>query len=230
MSPDGRPPFRPAAIVCDVDGTITDQEKRLGPEVVEALRAVEARGVPVILCTGNVLPIAHGLRLAIGLTGPVVAENGAMMMHDGKITQFGHRKNVEPAYRHLREHHPAQLLVTDRWREGEIAIKMCDVEEIKRLLAGFDVRVEATGFAVHLMEPHLSKGVGARKACELVGIDPSRAAAIGDNENDLTVFDVVGYRIAVGNATPGLKARADYVSPREFGQGVADGIHHLGLM
>jgi len=223
-------PFVPAAIISDIDGTITDREKRIGPEVLEALRAAESHGVPVILCSGNVLPIAHGLRLSLGLRGPVVAENGAMLMHDGKITMFGDRRKVEEAYRHLKTRHPAELLVTDRWREGEIAIKMCDAEEVREILKGFDVRVEATGFAVHIMEPHLSKAFGARKACELIGVDPRRAVAFGDNDNDLSVFDLVGYRIAVANSTPELKAKADWVAPREFGEGVADGIRHLGLM
>jgi hypothetical protein len=222
-------PFKASAVICDIDGTITDCEKRVGAEVGPALRAAESRGVPVILCTGNVLPIAHGLRLFLGLKGPVVAENGAMLMHDGKIEQFGDRKKVADAYSHLKSRHPAELLVTDRWREGEIAIKMCDPGEVREILKDFDVRVEATGFAVHLMEPHLSKAFGARKALGLLGIDPRAAVAFGDNENDIPVFELAGYRIAVANATPELKAKADWVAPREFGDGVADGIRHLGL-
>ena len=223
--------FRPEAVITDIDGTLTDKEKRLGPEILDALREVEARGVPVILCTGNVLPIAHTFRLILGLKGPVVAENGAMLMHEGKFHKFGDRRKVEAAFLHLKERLPdVELLITDRWREGEIAVKMRDPDEVRRALDGWPVRVEATGFAVHLMEPHLSKAAGAAKACEMLRLDPRRCVAFGDNENDFPVFDIVGYRVAVANATPELKARADFVAEREFGGGVVDGLRHLGLV
>ncbi len=102
--------------------------------------------------------------------------------------------------------------------------------EVRRALEGWPVRVEATGFAVHIMQPHLSKAEGAKRACALLDVDPRHCAAFGDNENDFPVFDIVGYRVAVANATPELKARADFVAPREYGDGVVDGLHHLGLV
>ncbi|EQD49531.1 phosphoglycolate phosphatase, partial [mine drainage metagenome] len=50
-----RPPIR--VLVTDVDGTLTDRSRRLDPAAVAAIRAVEDRGLSVVLATGNVLPV-----------------------------------------------------------------------------------------------------------------------------------------------------------------------------
>ncbi len=66
-------------VVTDVDGTLTDRSRRLDPAAVAAVRALEDRGIPVLLATGNVLPVALALHRALGLTGPIVAENGGLL-------------------------------------------------------------------------------------------------------------------------------------------------------
>jgi hydroxymethylpyrimidine pyrophosphatase-like HAD family hydrolase len=67
------------AVVTDVDGTLTDSSRRLDPVAISYLRRVEDAGYPVLLATGNVLPIALALYRALGLSGPIVAENGGML-------------------------------------------------------------------------------------------------------------------------------------------------------
>jgi len=68
-------------VVTDVDGTLTDADRRLDPGAVKVVRDLERRGIPVALATGNVLPIALGLYRSLGLSGPIVAENGGMVYH-----------------------------------------------------------------------------------------------------------------------------------------------------
>ncbi|MFA5313861.1 MAG: HAD hydrolase family protein, partial [Methanomassiliicoccales archaeon] len=67
------------AIVCDVDGTITDPQKRIQTLGIETLRNAQDEGYHVMLASGNVLPIAYSLSAFIGLKGPVIAENGGLL-------------------------------------------------------------------------------------------------------------------------------------------------------
>jgi hydroxymethylpyrimidine pyrophosphatase-like HAD family hydrolase len=45
--------------------------------------------------------------------------------------------------------------------------------------------------------------------------------AFGDGENDLELLDWAGYGVAVENAHPAVKARADFVCPSAEEEGVA---------
>ena len=68
-----------SALAVDIDGTLTDEKRRISLTAVEALRMVEDAGIPVILSSGNVLPIAYGIGSMIGTSGPIVAENGGVV-------------------------------------------------------------------------------------------------------------------------------------------------------
>ncbi len=59
-------------------------------------------------------------------------------------------------------------------------------------------------------------------------LSPLEVAYIGDDLNDLPAFDVAGVRIAVADAAPLLRARADWVTPRVGGRGaVRDAIDYI---
>ena len=55
-------------------------------------------------------------------------------------------------------------------------------------------------FAAH----GVSKASGLAHVCELMGIDPTEVAAIGDQRNDLTMLAFVGYPFTLRNAHPDL--------------------------
>lgn len=66
------------------------------------------------------------------------------------------------------------------------------------------------------------KGSAIRHILEHYGLDPSQAIAFGDNHNDIEMLQAVGMGVAMGNATPQLKAIADEVC----GPVSEDGIYH----
>lgn len=59
----------------------------------------------------------------------------------------------------------------------------------------------------------VDKGSGVIHLCELLGVDPARVLAIGDNDNDVPMFRQVGFPIAMGNGSPNAKAAAKWVAP-----------------
>ncbi len=66
------------------------------------------------------------------------------------------------------------------------------------------------------------KGAAVIEILARLGIDPADAIAIGDNANDIEMFEVCGLSIAMGNARPEVQALADQVTTAVD----ADGIHH----
>ena len=52
----------------------------------------------------------------------------------------------------------------------------------------------------------------------------------GDGPNDMEIFDYVGLKIAMGNATPELKAKADYVTGTVEEDGIFNALEELGLV
>jgi Cof subfamily protein (haloacid dehalogenase superfamily) len=77
--------------------------------------------------------------------------------------------------------------------------------------------------------PGVDKGSGLRALCELLGIDPQRVLAIGDNDNDIPLLQTAGYGVAMGNATPGAKAVARWVAPTIEQDGAAVALRQLIL-
>ena len=130
MNFEPKPPFdRPIrAVVLDIDGTITVPDRRLSMAAQVSVMRLEAMGIPVILASGNVMPAARATALMVGATGPVVAENGGMVLYRGagwkeEIDILGDRKVADEAYDHLKAQMPeVRALITQRWRESEIAL------------------------------------------------------------------------------------------------------------
>lgn len=76
-----------------------------------------------------------------------------------------------------------------------------------------------------------SKARGILDVCEYYGVDASECMAFGDGMNDMEMFDLVGFAVAMGDAQPALIERADFVTGtiEEYGiQAVLDKFHVSG--
>ncbi len=218
------------ALAVDIDGTLADDSRRVSLEAVAALRAVQDSGVQVMLASGNVLPIAYALSNYLGLTGPVIAENGGIVCFKQKVWVLGDQRMPMEAYEYLVTKMGAERLFTDRWRETEVGLKReVDLDDVKKVLEGWDVEVETTGWAVHIMSKGMNKLVGVRKACEVLGISIQDVAAIGDSDNDEAMIRECGWGIAVANAFECTKKAASHVASSGDGKGVVEALEWLRL-
>lgn len=62
-----------------------------------------------------------------------------------------------------------------------------------------------------VLNPLASKGQALREFCRMYGYDPGKVVAVGDNENDVSMFEVAGYSFTVANCTPAARAAAQRV-------------------
>lgn len=74
------------------------------------------------------------------------------------------------------------------------------------------------------------KAHGVAAVLERLGVRPEEAVAFGDGENDVSMFDMVGTSVAMGNAWDNVKQRADLVTDDASGDGIWNACVNLGLV
>ena len=76
----------------------------------------------------------------------------------------------------------------------------------------------------------VNKGSAILEILALIGRDAADAIGIGDSWNDVEMFEVCGTSVAMGNADPELKAKADRVTTAVLDDGVWNAFVELGLV
>jgi len=227
------PPLR--ALVTDVDGTLTDHDRRLEPTTIDAVHALRARGWPVVLATGNVLPIALALHRTLGLDGPIVAENGGILYRGPPghetVIRLTDQAPALAAYRRLRAAGlPVRRLFTDRWREAEVALyPTVALGRIRAALDGFPITVESTGYAIHLMAPGGGKLPALERALEELDLGLDACVVLGDGDNDVAMLRRAGWAVSFPNGSARARRAADFVTRASCGRGFVEALKHLGV-
>ena len=230
------------AIAVDIDGTITDEKRRICISAIEALRKAENKGIPTIIVTGNVVNYAYATEVLIGCSGGLVGENGGIVFKEGEnnnaVEIMVDRDFVTSAESHLKEKlgdefdkhasHDNMYRLTET-----VFYKTIKKEILEEALKDFkyldELEIYDSGFALHVTDKRVNKGTSLRYLCERNGINMENVMAIGDSENDEDFLREVGYRIAVGNAEDKLKEISTYVCENNFGDGVAEAIEKFAL-
>jgi phosphoglycolate phosphatase (TIGR01487 family) len=218
------------AIAVDIDGTITNKNRKICVNAINALRKAEDAGYPVILVTGNVLCTAKMVSTMIGTSGGIVCENGGVVHTTKRNLILGDIKKCRPAYELLKSQYDVEKTEFSDLRSSEIAIKRTiDVDTVKETVKNFDVVVYDTKFAIHITDPLVNKGKSLKIVAEDMGITTREILAIGDSENDLEFLEVAGFKVAVSNADDDLKKNIDYVTKKAYGDGAAEAIEKFIL-
>lgn len=213
-------------VVTDVDGTITDYEDLLGVEAIEAIRRLEGAGVKVVLCSGNALCVLKALGRYIGCSGPLVAENGGVVEYKGRLHILCKIREAKKVVERLKEKYGDRVTESwsNRYRFVDMAIlRTLDYDEVKEVVKGFKgMKVVDSGFAYHILDESVDKGVGVNKALTLLGVRKEEVAGIGDSITDTELLQACGYRAIVGNGDQRLKGSVNYMAREKFGKGFAE--------
>jgi Cof subfamily protein (haloacid dehalogenase superfamily) len=101
-----------------------------------------------------------------------------------------------------------------------------------------DVRVALTSSAfvarsqryyLDITHPLANKGVALTEIAKLLGIPLAEIATIGDGGNDVAMFERSGLSIAMGNASPQVQRKADFVTDSNRHDGFAKAIKRIIL-
>jgi HAD superfamily hydrolase (TIGR01484 family) len=85
------------------------------------------------------------------------------------------------------------------------------------------------GGLIQIMNASVSKAAALRNVIERRAITPDQVMVFGDDTNDLELFDMCGYPVAMGNAIDELKDKAWHVTETNNLDGVAIVLERLLL-
>lgn len=109
-------------------------------------------------------------------------------------------------------------------------IKLQAVEaELQRLLGATASAHRSQTYYLDVTHKDANKGNAVRALARYMNIDLAEVAVMGDMENDVPMFDVAGYAVAMGNASPAVQARAAAVTGANDRDGWAQAVDALIL-
>jgi Cof subfamily protein (haloacid dehalogenase superfamily) len=74
-------------VVCDLDQTLLNSDATLSSENLAAIRAAEAKGIFVTICSGRIFTMLEAYARALDIQGPVITTNGAAIV-DGRTGEL----------------------------------------------------------------------------------------------------------------------------------------------
>ena len=210
----------------DYDGTIADRNT-VSVTTAKALARVRATGRKLLLVTGRMLPdLQRVCPDADRMFDAVVAENGALVY-------FPERREV----RRLGDAPEPALLEALRRRgvrfDVGTAIVATDAPFAEAALSAIrETGIERTLVfnkdALMLLPGGVTKGTGLATALAAFELSPHNMVGIGDAENDHAFLAMSECAVAVNDAVPALRERADYVTRAPSARGVVEFIEeHL---
>lgn len=219
----------PRALICDIDGTITDARRRINTDAIHVIRTLVDKGVPVVLASGNTVCSLDILCKMIGTDGTIIAENGGVfrVTFQGTPRVCGDQAGCWTAFHALEAYFNEKgvrlELYSPDYRVADVAFaKTVDVDEVRTVLRDYQVRVLDTGFAIHLQTPGVHKGSAFIRLSAEMGLSPADFIAIGDSENDAELVRSAGIGGAVANGHQITKDAADYVTKKMYGDGFVE--------
>ena len=215
-------------LACDYDGTLA-LDSMLSDATAEALERVKRSGRKLVMVTGRELPDLQRVCDKLDLFDLIVAENGALLYIPATREE---RLLCEPADLRLAEElrrAGASPLSVGR---GIIAtwepFGTTTLEAIRML--GLEHVVVFNKGAVMVLPPNVNKGSGLLAGLRELGCSRHNTVGMGDAENDHAFLSICECGVAVANALPAVKERADYVTAGDHGAGVIEMIdEHLLL-
>lgn len=82
---------------------------------------------------------------------------------------------------------------------------------------------------IELMDPTVNKGQALSDLAAQLNLTAENVMAVGDEGNDLPMFDFAGVAVSMGNGTAEAKAHADYVTAANDDDGLAQAIRKFAL-
>jgi HAD superfamily hydrolase (TIGR01484 family) len=209
-----------SALACDFDGTLAT-EGRVTSSAMDALRHYRASGGKLVLVTGRQLNDLVSVLSQLCLFDRVVAENGAVLYspHDGArrlLTSPPSHRFIELLRRRGVEDLATGEVIIATSRQYDAMVQ----EVIDRAKMPFQRIYNESSLMV--LPCGVNKGTGLEAAISDMGGSLHKTAAIGDAENDESMLAIAGLSVAVSDALPALKARADMVMQAANGAGVEE--------
>ncbi len=212
-----------SAIITDFDRTITDE-----PGVVDEaiLKELESLNKPLILVTGRDAEYVKDIHKKYPIWDCIIGENGCYVYFPNNELSWRFTSDrLETAKVILKKtNFPANISY------GIISVSKLLESKLKSILINIKNLVFKTNADEVMVLPRgIDKGVSVKLALNYLGIDPRKTIVIGDGENDIDLFIMPGFKVAVANADDRLKLFADEVTKKPSTEGILEIIEKLKM-
>ena len=209
-----------SCLATDYDGTLV-HDGVVEEATLDALTAFRRSGRKLVLVTGRELPDLVRVFPELNLFDRVVAENGALLFEPATKKELPLAPEPSPALvETLRRKGVAPLSVGQSiiatWEPNEKLV----LEAIRE--HSLELQIVFNKGAVMVLPPGVNKASGLKAALDDLGLSAHNVVSIGDAENDHAFLRASGYAVAVANALPAIKDKADVVTKGARGAGVAE--------
>lgn len=226
--------MRPPAVklvVTDVDGTLTDQHQLISCKAIEAIRKLEARGIPVSLASGNTFCVMKTLKTYIGCSGPLICEGGGIVVLRDQVKILYSDKNVKQALASLKRKYGDKIVEawSNQYRRSDRAIlRKINKAAVLGVLGKYpSLKLVDSKYAYHIMEERADKSTALIHIMKALEIRREASLAIGDSETDGELLAAAGTGIALANAPRKLKQAATFVTKQKYGDGFAEAVEWI---
>jgi hypothetical protein len=107
-------------------------------------------------------------------------------------------------------------------------LEQCE-RDVRAALADGACVARSQSYYLDITHPLANKGVALTEIAKLLGIPLAEIAVIGDGGNDVAMFERSGLSIAMGNASPQVQQKADFVTDSNGDDGFAKAIERFIL-
>ncbi|WOF16553.1 phosphoglycolate phosphatase [Methanoplanus sp. FWC-SCC4] len=221
--------FFPKALICDIDGTITDKRRRINLDAISVIRTLVDSGIPVVLASGNTVCSITMLSKMIGTDGTIIAENGGVYRvgFTGEQKVCGDHAMCWKAFELLEDYYCDKgielELYSPEYRFADVAFaRNVEPDEVRDVVKGMPVKILDSGFAVHIQSEGVTKGSTFLNLSKDMGIKAEEFISFGDSSNDIELIKAAGTGVAVMGGQKEAQDAADYVSTKKYGDGFAE--------
>ncbi|MBV9103763.1 MAG: HAD hydrolase family protein [Candidatus Eremiobacteraeota bacterium] len=212
--------MRYAVLATDFDGTLA-HDGTVAEPVWAALERLVESGRRAVLVTGRLLEDLLPLVERPERFSLIVAENGALVYDPATKTARTIVEPPPPAFvAELRKRGVTPLevghVIVATWEPNEKAV----LDAIRDV--GLEWHVTFNKGAVMALPAGVTKATGLQVALDELETSRHNLVAVGDGENDGAMLTFAECGVAVANAIPLLKERADVVTTRDHGAGVRE--------
>ena len=214
------------ALAADYDGTLAHHGV-IDSDTWAALKKFRETGRKLILVTGRELDELLGLLNGnVEVFDRIVAENGGLIYEPAtKETRILCEPPPASFADELKRRGVARVavgrVIVATWEPFEDTV----LHVIHEL--GLELQVIFNKGAVMVLPTGVNKATGLAAALDELGLSRHNVVGIGDAENDHALLASCECGVAVANALPVLKEKADLVTSKDHGRGVAEVIQMM---
>ena len=225
-------------IFSDFDETLLNyhsDKKYFDDYQVDVLRRIREQGIEFCIVTGRNAFFFHQFSNILPYVSYILASNGSCI-YDVKNKKFIYQKfigvqEVSLLFDYIKDHHYDMYynsLGEQIYNDDNVNLQSCEqiilsfhesnlenvLEDIKEIpyVNYNNICRHGTRYTIDVNNYLVSKGNAVKYLCDFLDVDLNDTIGFGDSDNDVSMFELVGKSIAVGNATDKMKTLASAIT------------------